>query len=420
MKKLYTLSAALLSAGFSFAQSWHPIDTNNLRYWSPGFFSAVTITSNVVYGSSISVNNTTTTLKMDIYEPTGDTVTQRPLLIIAHGGTFIGGSKTDIDVSTLCNRFAKMGYVCASIDYRLGIGFPIDSVNATKAVIRAVQDMKVQDMKAAIRFFRKDALTNGNTYKIHPNYIFAGGSSAGAFMGLHLAYLDKNSEVPSWINISSMGGLDGNSGNSGYSHHVNGVINLCGALGDSSWIEPTDVPFVSLHGNQDQTVPYNTAMIYIGSFPIMIVDGSSSCKSRANNNLTTNPYYQFNGADHVPYAGTSSTAIAYMDTTVDFVKAFLRPLLVQPSTTGFTDEIKGVEFSIYPNPAHGYFNIAMDNQTGVHYEAVLMDMTGKIELHSAIDQGYAHFKNVNIAPGIYILRITGDDGTMSARKIIIN
>jgi poly(3-hydroxybutyrate) depolymerase len=414
MKTIYALSASLICSVFAVAQSWHPIDTSNQRYWDPNFFSAVTVTQSVVYGSAQTLNNSTQQLVMDIYEPTGDTVTQRPLLVIAHGGSFVGGGRTDIDVTTLCNRFAKMGYVCASIDYRLGIGFPVDSVNATKAVIRAVQDMK-----AAIRFFRKDALTNGNTYRIQPNYIFAGGSSAGAFMGLHLAYLDKNSEIPSWINISTLGGLDGNSGNPGYSHHVNGVINLCGALGDSSWIEPNDVPFVSVHGNQDQTVPYNTAMIYIGSFPIMVVDGSSSLKVRATNSLTPNTYYQFNGADHVPYAGTSPTAVAYMDTTAEIVKTFLRPLLVQPSTTGFQEEIKGVEFSLYPNPAYEYFNIAVNNENGLKYDAVLLDASGKSVLHSVIEQGYAHFSGIHLAPGLYLLQLKGEDGSVSAKKVVI-
>jgi para-nitrobenzyl esterase len=200
---------------------------------------------------------------------------------------------------------------------------------------------------------------------------------------------------------------------------VNGVINLCGALGDSSWIEPNDVPFVSVHGNVDNTVPYNTAMIYIGSFPIMVVDGSSSLKIHATNNSTPNPYYQFNGADHVPYAGTQPVQVAYMDTTVDFVKVFLRPLLVQPSTTGFNADIAGLEFSIYPNPANGYFNIAMDNKNNVRYEATLMDMTGKVEFVAPVDNGYAHFSHVSIAPGIYLLQLKGDDGTISTKKVVI-
>src|SRR5207248_3254542 len=121
---------------------------------------------------------------------------------------------------TLCNRFAKMGYVTCSIDYRLGVSIPPDSIKMGYAMIRATQDMK-----AAIRFFRKDAATV-QKYRTHPSYIFAAGSSAGAFMALHHAYLNKVSEVPTWVNLASIDGLDGNSGNPGYSSAINAVINL--------------------------------------------------------------------------------------------------------------------------------------------------------------------------------------------------
>ena len=97
---------------------------------------------------------------MDIYEPNGDTETARPLIIWAHGGSFIGGSKTDGDVVTLADKFVKKGYVFASINYRIGNDWPITQASATKAVVRAVQDMK-----ASIRFFYKDRVT-ADTYKI--------------------------------------------------------------------------------------------------------------------------------------------------------------------------------------------------------------------------------------------------------------
>ena len=56
---------------------------------------------------------------MDIYTPVGDNYTNRPLLIFAHGGSFIGGSKTNPTMVDLCETFAKRGYVTASINYRL-------------------------------------------------------------------------------------------------------------------------------------------------------------------------------------------------------------------------------------------------------------------------------------------------------------
>ena len=132
-------------------------------------FTAVTTTTDVTYGQNLDINNTMQTLTMDIYQPTGDVAVTRPVLIFAHGGSFIAGSKTNAEQVTLCTRFAKRGYVTATIDYRLGIGFPINQANAQKAVWRATQDMK-----AAVRFFRMDAATT-NTYRADPNFIFVGG-----------------------------------------------------------------------------------------------------------------------------------------------------------------------------------------------------------------------------------------------------
>ena len=138
-------------------------------------FSTVTVTADVVFGSSITNTGATMILKMDVYEPAGDTVTNRPVLLMAHGGSFLGGTKTDADVVAICNSFAKRGYVCCSYEYRLGISGIPDQAKATDAVYRAVQDGK-----AAVRFMRLDAATI-NAYKIDSTQIFLGGSSAGAF-----------------------------------------------------------------------------------------------------------------------------------------------------------------------------------------------------------------------------------------------
>src|SRR2546421_8172 len=116
MKKLYFILSILFISSTLYAQ----LDTTGGRYCRENFFSAATVTSNITYGSSVTWTGGTQTLVMDIYQPTGDVATRRGLIVLAHGGSFIGGGRTDQDVSTLCTRFAKMGYVTASIDYRLG------------------------------------------------------------------------------------------------------------------------------------------------------------------------------------------------------------------------------------------------------------------------------------------------------------
>ena len=166
-------------------------------------FSDFTLTSDIEFGQNATWTGGQYTLKMDFYEPEGDTETERPLLIWVHGGSFIGGDKTDFDMVTFSQRFAKKGFACASINYRLGF-FPIDSANAVKAVVRATQDLR-----AAIRYFYKDKQTT-NQFKIDTNKIFIGGSSAGAITALHVGYLDDACEIEDYLDgptINALGGI---------------------------------------------------------------------------------------------------------------------------------------------------------------------------------------------------------------------
>jgi poly(3-hydroxybutyrate) depolymerase len=244
--------------------------------YAEAVFPQFNLTSNLTYGQNSNWANSTTVLKLDFYEPANDTLAARPLIIWVHGGSFIGGSKTDPDVKALSERFALKGYACASISYRLGF-FPFDSTNAIKAVVRAVQDLK-----AAIRYFYKDAQTT-NQFKIDTNHIFIGGSSAGAITALHVAYLNDACELNEYMNASAlanMGGLDGNSGNPGYSTKVHAVINGCGALAKYNWLEAGDVPLCSVHGTNDATVKYNRGLVNPGT-PLMYLDGSRMIHERA-------------------------------------------------------------------------------------------------------------------------------------------
>src|SRR4051812_46281118 len=63
-----------------------------IRYRDP-VFSATTITHDLTYGSAPDTNGNPVALKLDLYQPSGDTATPRPVLIWAHGGSFCCGDK---------------------------------------------------------------------------------------------------------------------------------------------------------------------------------------------------------------------------------------------------------------------------------------------------------------------------------------
>jgi poly(3-hydroxybutyrate) depolymerase len=418
MKKI-TLFFSLFVIGITHAQS--PCATG--RYASD-VFTNYTTTSDVVYGQNTSWNGSNTSLKMDIYQPTGDTETNRPLLILVHGGSFIGGSKTDGDMVTMCQKFAKKGYVTASIDYRLGF-FPFDSANAVKAVVRAVQDLR-----AAVRYFYKDKQTT-NTYLIDTNNIYVGGSSAGAITALHLAYLNQECEVSDYLNqatITQLGGLEGTSGNPGYSSNVKGVLNGCGALARYSWMEAGDVPVASVHGTNDGTVKYNRGIVNPGT-PLMYLDGSRMIHERACAVGVENQFYTFHGAPHVPYAGSA----AYMDTTINFFRDFLIKQLgctdavLQPENaraeavnlypinycdgspvneacpTSSISELNPLTAVIYPNPTDHSIQV-IPSLEGV-FSVELLDVTGRT-IQKQIDiVGIAEMNLNDLKSGNYFIKV---------------
>jgi para-nitrobenzyl esterase len=406
MKKFYVLISIFLFARL--AQSQVVIDCNSTRY-DEEVFSSIDTSNNVAYGSNTDYQGINTTLTMDIYQPSGDTAAYRPLIVWVHGGSFVGGSKVDNDVVGLCQHFAKRGYVCVSINYRLGITFPFNQANASKAVFRGVQDMK-----AAVRFFRQDAATV-NTYRIDPNMIFGGGSSAGAFCALHLAYLDQPSELPSAIDTTVMGGMEGNSGNPGYASNVRAVLNLCGAMGDTAWMVPGDIPVCSMHGTADAVVPYATAMLYLlGTFQIMPVSGSYSVNEHAMLIGIEQSMYTFYGADHVPYASNP----AYMDTTVSFVSNFLyRQMGCTPrdpspdANTWNTVSVNEFEkadnsLEVFPNPATDQFAIRSLQLTNGHVE--INNSVGEKIFESEFNRQVT-IDSKKFPRGIYFVRLSNSE-----------
>ncbi len=427
MKKQYLFSLLTATAIYSVnAQT----DCDQGRYTS-NVYSTVDITSDILYGNNLSNTNASTDLHLDFYEPNGDTSTARPLIIWAHGGSFLFGSKADGDVVELSNRFAKKGFVCVSIDYRLGMGFPFNQANATKAVFRAVQDMK-----AAVRFFYKDRATT-DTYKIDTNQIFVAGSSAGALTAFHLTYLDKECELEQFMSVSeinAMGGMEGNSGNAGYSSKVKGAIGLAGALANYGWIEVGDVPFCATHGTIDATVPYNRGNVQVLGTPIMLLDGSRMMHERAESIGVPHKFYSHYGKNHVPHASEPAT----MDTTEWFIQDFLveqvgcTETILQPENaplqtstlyalthcglsvnTMNLDEVK----AIYPNPSSDKVTVEFENFEDIK-TIQLVDLSGRIQQTYKTNANVLIISKGNLDEGSYVLRTILKDGSSTSNTIV--
>jgi acetyl esterase/lipase len=201
-------------------------------------FSGVTVTSDITYGSAPDLQGNPVTLKLDLYQPSGDTVTKRPAIVWIHGGGFHAGDKTKQPFPKLADQFAQRGYVAASINYRLlgtdkcaGVHPPPPSCEA--AAIEAQHDAQ-----ASVRFLRAHA----SEYGIDPTRIAVGGGSAGAdaalLVGIH-------SDDP------------GSSGTPGESSKVGGVVSISGVLPKEGQdlFTPDDAPTIWFIGTEDPNIP---------------------------------------------------------------------------------------------------------------------------------------------------------------------
>ena len=205
-------------------------------------FSNVNVTRDIQYGSAPDSSGNPVALKLDLYQPAGDTQDRRPAVIWVHGGSFCCGDKTAGDVVDLANTFAKLGYVSASINYRLLATSPCSGSNVSANCITAAMAAQ-HDAQAAVRWFR----ANASTYGIDPTRIGIGGSSAGAVTAIE-------------VGINS--GDPGDSGNPGFSSKVGGFMSLSGGIppGYESYFDSGDSPGIFFHGTADTVVPYQWAV----------------------------------------------------------------------------------------------------------------------------------------------------------------
>ena len=260
-------------------------------------FEDIKVTEDIHYGTNKSQAGLTEKLLLDIYEPANDTLLKRPLILLAHGGYFLMGSKADMALE--CENLAQAGYVVVSINYRL-----IDVAESVMSYKRAGIDA-ISDMKAAVRFFVKDAATN-NQYKIDAENIFIGGYSAGAITSLHYAYANTvedgflmgGEEMLEYISLH--GGTEGDSGNPGYSSTVRGVINIAGSLYDADMVDANEPVLFSVHGTADDIVPYEIGKS--GNSDVT-TEGSGLIHQRAAKVGLINQLVTVEGGDHFAFFG---------------------------------------------------------------------------------------------------------------------
>ena len=260
----YFQAAILAVAFFSgtvFAQSWVTGSPPNDAVASTYFPYLATETANVSYSSSSS------SCVGDIYVPNynGKPVpansTNRPAVLIVHGGGGTSGTRTESRSTQSAQFCAAHGYVAFNIDYPLGAVYPVN----------------IQDWRLAVRFLRAHAAQ----YGIDPNHIGVVGGSFGGFCaaflvgitnGQHTLWPDGNTKYNNIsLDLNNAGDLAAYSGNVQCGIDLYGPVNQVTSgnaggiyssptqttLSNSSsiyYVRPTSAPLLIAHGTADTTV----------------------------------------------------------------------------------------------------------------------------------------------------------------------
>lgn len=197
-------------------------------------------------------------LTMDIYKPQDTGKKARPLFVFIHGGAFYYQDKADPECEAWCRHFAELGYVAASINYRMGYG--PSKFDATRAGYRAAQDAN-----AAVRHLVGDRNLN-----IDPDRVFLAGCSAGAITALNLAFMG-DADRPSatrggrvgdvfdnlfGTSLGDMGSIDAVNGSDSTRFTIRAICNMWGAVPDLEMIGNNKVAIISFHSENDPTVPF--------------------------------------------------------------------------------------------------------------------------------------------------------------------
>jgi len=509
MRKLYSLLLLLPLLGLS-VSGWA-----QQRYLDE-VFTDVKVTGNVMYAVNATVllfgsagEALPQPLMCDIYEPDGDTETARPLIIMLHTGNFLPpqvnggctGTKNDASTVEMARRLAKMGYVVAAANYRLGWN-PIapDQTERVFTLINAAY-RGVQDAKTCVRFFRKTVAEDNNPYGVDPDRIGMWGIGTGGYVALAAATLFnvQQTYVPKFfVGASPMvieiinGDVEGKKvgvvppgipypfpagdtlcypNHVDYSSDFHLMVNLGGAMGDSTWLQAGNMPMISYHVPSDPFAPCEVGIVLVPppvNLPVVDVVGSCFVQTQVaaygNNNVfaTQNfidpisqaadaindgrdgfyPFFTNTVDDSSPwaYAGSSNpyglgtdpncdTNAAkgqlYQDTIMQyFAPRACLALDLGCDLSAYTSSTRDLSpaqtgLNLFPNPVVEMIRLQSNPEYPMQ-EVQIFDLQGRmIRTLNGINQENVEIPNNGMAPGLYFARVFFRQG-VSTVKFAVN
>lgn len=221
--------------------------------WPVDMLLGYSVTPNVVY--SVASNYE---CKLDVYTRRG-VPGPFPTIVYIHGGGWVGGTKEGANMQVL--PYLEMGFCVVNVEYRL----------ARVALAPAA----VEDCRLALRWVFK----NAKVYGFDTTRVVITGGSAGGHLALMTGMLvptagfDATKEwdqatipmpvaaIINWFGITDVKDLLGGPNRQQYAvswlGSQTGKDNLAAAVSPLTYVRPGCPPVLSIHGDNDELVPYS-------------------------------------------------------------------------------------------------------------------------------------------------------------------
>lgn len=455
---------------FAFSLFFSLLSLSQLPYTENDFL--YTVEANIEYGQAINYANQNDTLLLDIYKPLGDDNCTRPCLILIHGGSWIAGSKEDVNIQNIAASYAEKGWVVAAINYRLGThkapgysmyAFCNDDISAPcgyicdSAEIYRANYRGQQDAKGAIRFMKNRGMIDS----IDVNNVFVAGESAGAFIAYAATFLNQASEksefceaitdapnpdsdligcLPAGYSLSrpDLGTVQGNLNTGENDAKVQGVGSFYGAMMNFEMLEDeSDWPEVyAFHQGSDVVVNYNYGRI-LGRIDWECYSPTNLCQNYARypkafgtkgiktylDGLAEGPVKTVDIIENYEYMNDCFDNGHSIDNWVlrsnNMAELFANRIAENgnfpnsgPCELGIAPN--EINFSIYPNPSTG--TVAVWTGQSAEMNLIVYSSDGKLILEKMI------FENteLHLSPGIYFVHLfTNKSQQSSTQKLVV-
>ena len=369
---------------------------------------------NILYGEAIDQLGDTQKLKLDIYKPFPiyDTLEKKPLIMFVHGGGLVGGDKESEGAADLGYLYGQLGFVFASIDYRIGwnngdeiTGCGGDTVDLNRATYRAVQDTR-----AAYRYLK----ANAALYGIDTNFIFVEGNSAGSTVLLYCLYAEQEDFDQQFYD--ELGSIDTAVNElTNYGFEPDAFIGEASGFPNLNLFIDEYFPSMYFHGTCDSIVPYFDGPLFFCEEPFInpIYYGSWEQTELMKELNREYHFYTGEGASH---------DVVIPDSLVIYSQDFLKEILCDDLSTKEIYRVLGKKkcavenngelfiVQIFPNPVNDIIHLTVTGSRDKDIDLSIFNSMGQIVLLELIDF-YPPIRSyeidISILPrGVYYMKVS--------------